>query len=49
MKKDIKRRNRRKPARELTKEQAMKRLFPKDIRDEAKRLAHENDPKKKDD
>jgi len=46
MKKD-KRKSRKKPAQELTKEQAMRRLFPKDIRDEAKRLAHENDPKEK--
>jgi len=35
--------SRRKPATELTKEQAMKRLFPKEVRDEAKRLAHEKD------
>jgi len=39
--------SRRKPAVELTKEQAMRRLFPKDMRDEAKRLAHENDQKGK--
>jgi len=39
------RKSRRKPATELTKEQAMRRLFPKEIRDEAKRLAHEKDLK----
>jgi hypothetical protein len=39
--------SRRKPARELTKEQAMRRLFPKEIREEAKRIAHDKDPKEK--
>ena len=38
-----KRKSRRKPAAELTKEQAMRRLFPKSVVDEAKRIAHEKD------
>lgn len=33
-----------KPARELTDEEALKRLFPKKVRDELKKVAHENDP-----
>jgi len=45
MAKSTKRKSRRKPASELTKEQAMRRLFPKEIRDEAKRIAHEKDRK----
>ena len=40
-----KRKSRRKPASELTKEQAMRRLFPKSVGDEAKRIAHEKDRK----
>ena len=40
-----KRKSRRKPAIELTKDQAMRRLFPKAIRDEANRIAHEKDRK----
>ncbi|MDA1128573.1 MAG: hypothetical protein O2913_07740 [Chloroflexi bacterium] len=39
------RKSRRKPASELTKEQAMRRLFPKSVVDEAKRIAHEKDRK----
>lgn len=35
----------RKPAMELTTEEAMKRLFPKEVRKELKRIAHENDVK----
>ena len=32
-----------KPATELTKDEAMKRLFPKKVRDEVHRIAHEKD------
>ena len=39
------RKSRKKPAAELTKDQAMRRLFPKSVRDEAKRIAHEKDRK----
>ena len=39
------RKSRRKPAVELTKDQAMRRLFPKSVVDEAKRIAHEKDRK----
>lgn len=35
---------RRKPAIELTTEQAMRRLFPKPIIEAAKKVAHEKDP-----
>jgi hypothetical protein len=45
-KKQDEKKSRRKPARELTKDEAMRRLFPKEIREEAKRIAHEKDPKK---
>ena len=37
----------RKPAIELTTSEAMRRLFPKDVRDELKRVAHEKDGKPK--
>ena len=37
----------RKPARELTTEEALKRIFPKKVRDELKRIAHEKDDKPK--
>jgi len=38
----------RKPKRaiDLTTEEAMKKLFPKKVRDELKRIAHEKDDKK---
>lgn len=45
MKKKRERKSRRKPATELTKDQAMRRLFPKGIRDAAKEVAHEHDRK----
>ena len=35
----------RKPAVELTTDEAMKRLFPKKVVDKAKEVAHEHDPK----
>ena len=38
---------RKKKAIELTKDEAMKRLFPKPIRDAAYKVAHENDKKGK--
>ena len=38
---------RKKKARELTKDEAMKRVFPKKVRDEAYRIAHEKDDKGK--
>jgi hypothetical protein len=41
------RKSRRKPAMELTNEQAMRRLFPKSVVDEANRIAHEKDRKEK--
>ncbi len=47
MTKNNQRKSRRKPAIELTKEQALRRLFPKPLRDEAKRIAHEKDRKEK--
>ena len=34
-----------KSARELTDEEALKRLFPKKVRDKLKEVAHENDQK----
>jgi len=34
----------RKPAKDLTNDEAMKRLFPKKVREELKKVAHENDP-----
>ncbi len=34
---------RRKPSKDLTKEEAVKRLFPKKVVDEANRVAHEKD------
>ena len=36
---------RKKSARELTKDEAMKKLFPKKARDELERVAHEKDKK----
>ena len=36
---------RKKKARELTKDEAMKKMFPKKVRDEAHRIAHEKDDK----
>jgi hypothetical protein len=38
---------RKKKAIELTDEEALKRLFPKPVRDELKRIAHEKDKKPK--
>jgi hypothetical protein len=38
---------RKKQARELTKDEAMKKLFPKKVRDELSRIAHEKDDKGK--
>ena len=38
---------RKKKARELTKDEAMKKLFRKPLRDELHRVAHENDKKDK--
>ena len=32
-----------KPARDLTKEEAMKRLFPKKVRDKLREIAHQKD------
>ena len=37
----------RKPAIELTTDEAMERFFPKKVRDKAKEVAHEKDPKPK--
>ena len=36
---------RKKKAHELTKDEAMKKLFPKKVRDELHRIAHEKDGK----
>jgi len=36
---------RKKKARELTKDEAMKRMFPKPLRDAAYKVAHEKDDK----
>ncbi len=38
---------RKKQARELTKDEAMKKMFPKKVRDEAYKIAHEKDDKGK--
>ena len=38
---------RKKPAEELTTDEAMKRLFPKRVIDRAKKVAHEHDPPEK--
>ena len=38
---------RKKKARELTKDEAMQKLFPKKVRDELHRVAHEKDNKGK--
>ncbi len=38
---------RKKKARELTKDEAMKKLFRKPLRDELYRIAHEKDDKRK--
>ena len=37
---------RKKKATELTKDEAMKKLFPKTVRDEAYRIAHQKDGKR---
>ena len=37
---------RKKQARELTKDEAMKKMFPKKVRDELRRVAHEKDDKR---
>lgn len=38
-----------KQARDLTKDEAMKKLFPKKVREELERVAHEKDDKAKND
>ncbi|HUP59310.1 MAG TPA: hypothetical protein VNA69_02695, partial [Thermoanaerobaculia bacterium] len=37
--------SRKKPARELTTEEVLKRIFPKQVREELKKVAHEKDQK----